>query len=128
MHISQISLQEKIPRKYLEVILLELRNGGYLHSKKGTAGGYTLSKPAEEIYLDGVVRLMDGAVAQIHCASTYHYHKCDECPVEATCAIRDLYLEVRAADLKILSGTSIADMVAKEKILAKNLLNGASVN
>ena len=123
MHVSQISEQEKIPRKYLEFILLELRNGGYLHSKKGIGGGYVLSRPPEEIYLDGVVRLADGAVAQVFCASTYHYHKCEECPVEATCSIRDMYLEIRAADLKILSGTSIADLIAREKTLAETLLN-----
>jgi Rrf2 family protein len=119
MHVFQISEQEKIPRKYLEVILLELRNGGYLHSKKGMGGGYVLSKPPEEIYLDGIVRLADGPIAQVYCASTYHYHKCEECPVGATCSIRDLYLEIRAADLKILSATTIADMIAREKALAE---------
>jgi Rrf2 family protein len=123
MHVSQISEQEKIPRKYLEVILLELRNGGYLHSKKGVGGGYVLSKAPEDIYLDGVVRLIDGPIAQVYCASTYHYHKCEECPVEETCSIRNLYLEIRAADLKILSKTSIADMIAKESTLADGLLN-----
>jgi Rrf2 family protein len=121
MQISHISEQENIPRKYLEVVLLELRNGGYLYSKKGSNGGYILSKPSEEIYLDGVVRLADGPIAQVYCASVYHYHQCEECPVEATCSIRDLYLEIRAADLKILSGTSIADMIAREKALTEKL-------
>ena len=125
MHVSQISEQENIPRKYLESILLDLRNGGYLHSKKGIAGGYTLSKLPQDIYLDGVVRLVDGPIAMVFCASTYHYHRCEECPVEATCSIRDLYLEIRAADLKILSGTSIADMIEKEKALTETLLNPA---
>jgi Rrf2 family protein len=127
MHVIQISEQENIPKKYLESILLELKKGGYLHSKMGSSGGYILSKPPEDIYLDGVVRLVDGPIAQLYCASVYHYHKCEECPVEATCSVRDLYLEIRAADLKILSGTSIADMIAKEKALAEALLKTAVI-
>jgi len=122
MHVSQISEQENIPRKYLEFILLELRNRGFLHSKKGVGGGYYLSKPAEDITLDTVVRYADGPIANVFCASTFHYHRCEECPVEATCSIRDMYLQIREADLKILSGTSIADMIEKEKALAETLL------
>jgi Rrf2 family protein len=125
VHVFQISEQENIPKKYLESILLELKKAGYVHSKMGPSGGYILSKSPEEIFLDGIVRLADGPIAQVYCASVYHYHKCEECPVEATCSVRDLYLEIRAADLKILSGTSIADMISKEKVLAENLLNPA---
>lgn len=121
MHVAQISEREKIPKKYLEGILLELRNAGYIYSKKGVGGGYSLSKLPEDISLDVIVRLADGPIAMVLCASVYHYHKCEECPVEATCSIRDLYLEIRAADLKILSGTSIADMIAKEKDLQQTI-------
>jgi len=127
MHVLQISEQGNIPKKYLESILLELRKGGYLHSKKGTNGGYLLSRPPSEIFLDGVVRLADGPIAMVFCASEYHYHRCEECPVEATCGIRDMYLKIRAADLKILSGTSIADLIAKEKALTETLLNPALI-
>lgn len=123
MATSQISEIEKIPKKSLEGILSDLKKAGYVYSKKGMTGGYILMKPVEEILLVDIVRYIDGPIAQVACASVYHYHRCDECPVEETCSIRDLYLEIRAADLVILSNTSIADMIAKEEVLASTVLN-----
>jgi DNA-binding IscR family transcriptional regulator len=84
-------------------------------------GGYILSKPPEEIFLVGVVRLMDGPVARVSCASVYHYHNCDECHDEATCSIRKVYLKIRESELEILSNTSIADMIENE-VVADNML------
>ena len=115
---SQIFETEKIPKKTLEHILLELKKAGFIYSKKGMVGGYVLMKPAEEIFIVDIVRYVDGPIAMVSCASAYHYHRCDECPVEKTCSIRNLYLEIRAADLKILANTSLGNMIAKEKILA----------
>ena len=123
MRVAKISEQENIPEKYLSVILLELRNAGYVHSKKGVGGGFSLSKFPEDIFLDSIVRFVDGPIARVACASTYHYHRCEECPVEATCSIREMYLEIRAAELEVLSKTSVADMINKEKELAEILLN-----
>jgi Rrf2 family protein len=119
--ISKISELEKIPKKYLEVILLELRNAGYLFSKKGVGGGYILSKSPEKIFLVGIVRLMDGPVARVSCASAYHYHNCEECHDEATCSIRKVYLKIRELELEILSNTSIADMIENELSIDKDL-------
>lgn len=123
MTTSQIYELEKIPKKSLEGILLELKKAGFIYSKKGIAGGYILSKQTEAILMVDVVRLMDGPIAQVSCASAYHYRRCEECPNEETCSIRNLYLEIRAADLKILSGTSLADMIAKENALANIVIN-----
>jgi Rrf2 family protein len=109
--VSKITELEKIPKKYLEVVFLELRNAGYLFSKKGISGGYILSKPAREISLVTIVRLMDGPIARVSCASAFHYRSCDECLDEATCSIKKVYLKIREEELKILSGTSIADMI-----------------
>jgi Rrf2 family protein len=120
--VSKIVEFEKIPKKSLEVIFLELRNNGYIFSKKGTTGGYVLSKSAEEIFLVSVVRLMDGPIARVSCASAFHYRSCEECTDEATCSIRRVYLKIREEELKILSGTSIADMVRNEKVPDHNLL------
>jgi Rrf2 family protein len=119
---SQIAETEGIPAKSLGNVLLNLAKAGYIYSKKGMNGGYTLTRPAKEIFMVDVVRLIDGPIAMISCASAYHYRRCDDCPVEETCSVRDLYLEIRAADLKILSNTSIADMLAKEENLAKALI------
>jgi len=122
MPVSKISELEKIPKKYLEVVLLELRNAGYLFSKKGVTGGYILSKSPEEIFLVGIVRLMDGPIARISCASAYHYRSCEECLDEATCSIRKVYLKIREEELKILSDTSIADMIGNEQLASQNLI------
>jgi Rrf2 family protein len=122
MPVSKISELEKIPKKYLEVILLELRNAGYLFSKKGVNGGYVLSKAPDEIFLVGIVRLMDGPIARVSCASAYHYHDCEECHDEATCSIRKVYLKIREAELKVLSGMSITDMIKNEQLTKHNLI------
>jgi len=120
--VARIAELEKIPRKSLEAVFTELKNAGYIFSKKGVAGGYVLSKPAEEIFLTGIVRLADGPIARISCASAYHYRSCDECTDEATCSIRRVYLKIREEELKILSDTSIADMVASELVGDHSLL------
>jgi Rrf2 family protein len=120
--VSKISELEKIPKKSLESLLLELRNAGYLFSKKGVSGGYILSKPPEEIFLIGIVRLMDGPIARVSCASAYHYHSCEECHDETTCSIRKVYLNIREAELKILSDTSITDMIKNEQLSNHNLI------
>lgn len=118
--VSKISEFEKIPKKYSEVILLDLRNAGFLFSKKGVDGGYVLSKLPEEIPLVNIVRLMDGPIARVSCASAYHYHNCEECIDEATCSIRKVYLKIREEELKILSTTYISDMINYEQIADYN--------
>ena len=120
--VSRIAEIEKVPKKSLEVVFQELRNNGYLFSKKGTTGGYVLSKLPEEIFLAGVVRLIDGPIARVSCASAYHYRSCEECHDEATCSIRRVYLEIREQELKILSDTSIADMIINEQVAGETLL------
>jgi len=107
---SKIAELGNIPKKLLETILLELRNAGYVFSKKGTDGGYLLGKPPGEIFLVSIVRLMDGPIAQVSCVSAYHYHRCEECTDEGTCSIRKVYAKIREAELDILSGISIEMM------------------
>ncbi len=114
MQIVRLAEQEMIPRKFLEQILLDLRNAGYLYSKKGAGGGYSLNKDAKDIYLADVLRITDGPIAMVPCASIKFYRKCDECHDEVTCGIRKTFLNVRDATLKILSHTSIADVIASE--------------
>jgi Rrf2 family protein len=117
MHIAEIAERENIPRKYLEGILGELRNAGFLYSKKGSGGGYILGKRAEDILLAQVLRLTDGPIAMVSCASLNYYHKCDECEDEETCGIRTTFIAIRNASLKILTETSIADLIRKESVL-----------
>ena len=116
LQIAKIADEEKIPKKFLEQILLDLRNAGYLYSKKGAGGGYSLNKDPKDIYLVEILRITDGPIAMVPCASIKFYHKCDECHDEVTCGIRKAFIEVRDASLKVLSETSIADIIEKEKL------------
>lgn len=115
MQIAQIAEMERIPKKFLEQILLELRKAGMLYSKKGAGGGYTLNKAPEDIYIAQVLRITDGPIAMVPCASLNFYHRCEECINESTCGIRSLFVDVRDATLKYLSETSIADLIKKEE-------------
>jgi Rrf2 family protein len=119
--ISEISERERIPRKFLELILLELKNHGLLQSKMGKGGGYFLSRSASEIYLGHVIRLFDGALAPLPCASKRYYRKCEECIDENSCEIRKVMLEVKAAILQVLDKTSVADTLKKksERVLGQ---------
>ncbi len=123
MQISKIAEEERIPKKFLEQILLDLRNAGFLYSKKGAGGGYSLNKDPKDIYLVSIMRITDGPIAMVPCASLNFYHKCEECKDETTCGIRDVFIHVRDATVKILSETSIADVISRENALIKNLIS-----
>lgn len=122
MQISKIASEEHIPKKFLEQILLDLRNAGLLYSKKGAGGGYGLVKDPAEIFVVQILRLTGGPVALLPCVSLNFYQKCDECITEATCGVRDVFLDVRNATLKILSETSIADIIRREGLLIENIV------
>jgi len=116
MQIARIAEEERIPKKFLEQILLDLRNAGYLYSKKGAGGGYSLNKNPADIYLVDILRITDGPIAMVPCASLKFYHKCEECHDELTCGIRKAFIEVRDASLKVLGETSIANIIEREKM------------
>lgn len=107
--ITRIAESEGISRKFLELILLELKNHGVLQSKKGRGGGYWLARPPEEIYLGHVIRIFEGALAPLPCASKRYYRRCEECADEATCEVRAVMLEVKAATLRVLDTTTLRD-------------------
>lgn len=117
MQIVRIADEERIPKKFLEQILLEMRNAGILYSKKGAGGGYSLNKAPEDIRLSQVMRLIDGPIALLPCVSLNFYRSCDECKSEEVCGIRDTFIDVRNAMLQILNDTSVADIINKEKTL-----------
>lgn len=118
MLISDIAAREQLPKKFLEAILLELKRSGFLGSKKGAGGGYYLLKPAADIKMAAVIRIIDGPIALLPCVSLNFYERCDECMQEPYCGIRDVIKDVRDATLKILVETSIADMLHREDALA----------
>ena len=116
LSISSLSNTEKIPRKFLEKILLELKSQGFLGSKMGMNGGYFLIKNPKDIMLSTIIRSTGGPIALSPCVSINFYAPCEECEDEATCILKDTLLQVRVASVKILSNTSLLQL-AKEKKL-----------
>jgi Rrf2 family protein len=119
VHIQDIAEQQRIPKKFLEAILLELRNAKILHSKKGKGGGYYLYKRPEDVALIEIIRLMDGAIAMLPCVSINYYEPCEECKDEKTCGIRDTFLGVRDETLQILQNSTLDKIVKRERDLGK---------
>lgn len=117
--IAKIAEEALIPKKFLEQILLEMRNHGFVFSKRGHSGGYSLNKNPNDIRLIDVLRLTEGPIAMVPCASQKFYHKCDECQNEYTCGIRDVFLNVHKQVLNILSKSTIADIISREHLLMK---------
>jgi len=114
MTIKDIAEQENIPSKFLEQILLSLKNAGILQSKMGVGGGYYLARPADKITLGEIKRVLDGPIAPIRCVSHMAYEPCG-CPDEATCGLRLVMKDVRDAIAKILDETTLADVTARIK-------------
>ncbi len=114
MRIADLARQESLPQKFLELILLDLRNAGVVQSRKGKGGGYLLARPAERIMLGQVVRLFDGPLAPVPCASQTAYVPCADCADEATCGVRLAMKEVRDATARILDQTSLAAVRRKQ--------------
>ncbi len=118
LQIREISEREKIPGKFLEQILLTLKNAGLLHSKMGIGGGYRLAKPAGQISLAQIVRVLDGPLAPVKCVSQMAYEPC-ECPDEETCGLRLAMGDVRNAIATILDGTSLEDVTRQMSKIRK---------
>jgi Rrf2 family protein len=112
VQIKEISEREKIPAKFLEQILLTLKNAGLLHSKMGVGGGYYLAKPAKDITLGHIIRVLDGPIAPIRCVSQIAYESCG-CPDEETCGLRMVMFDVRAVMSAILDKTSLEDVTGR---------------
>jgi len=121
MLIAEIAKNEGLPKRFLEAILLDLKRGQVLGSRMGAGGGYYLSKPASEIMVANVIRILDGPIALLPCVSLNFYQRCEECKDELTCSIREMMKRVRDASIDIMGNTSIADLVNKENELVREL-------
>jgi Rrf2 family protein len=108
--IADIARQNNISKKFLDAILLDLRNAGMLRSKKGPGGGYALAKPARSIKVGAVVRALDGPVAPIDCANRSASQPCDDCRDLKVCAVRGIMTDVRDAIAGVLDNATIADL------------------
>jgi Rrf2 family protein len=111
---NRIAATANVPRKFLELILADLREAGFLHSHRGKAGGYCLSRRPHLISLGEVIRVIEGPLALVPCVSRTAYRPCADCRDEATCAIRIAMARVRDETARILDGTSLADALAED--------------
>jgi Rrf2 family protein len=111
--IGSIAREESIPLKFLEAILLDLKSHGLLESKLGRKGGYRLSRPPSSMTVGSIIRMMEGPLAPIPCASETAYRPCAECKDIEGCGTRIIMREVRDAISDVLDRTTLADMLRK---------------
>ena len=121
--IKDVSVACRIPKKFLEAILLDLKRAGILGSKQGKGGGYFMRRAPSEVNLAEVVRLFDGAIAAVPCATYKFYESCAECEDEETCSVRDAFLQIRNATVEMLKANTLEDMIQKEAKLRGEHLN-----
>ena len=114
MLIAEIAEQQKIPKKFLEQILLDLKHRGIVMSKRGKEGGYLLLKPPHEITFGEILRMIDGPIAPLPCLSQTAYRRCDDCLSEAECEIRHVFARVADATREVLFKSTIADTLYDE--------------
>ena len=107
--IAEIAAEARVPRKFLEQILLELKKRGIVHSHRGKHGGYALGRSADKISFAEVIRVIDGPLALAPCASVTAYRRCDDCMDEATCTLHRVLVAVRDATADILENRTIME-------------------
>ena len=110
--IAEIAKKRKIPLKFLENILLELKKAGVLESKKGKGGGYYFALPPSQVPMAKIMRLLDGPIALLPCVSLNFYERCKNCD-EKSCGLHDMMVNVRDATLKVLEKRTVADISRK---------------
>ncbi|MGB3007116.1 MAG: Rrf2 family transcriptional regulator [Chitinophagaceae bacterium] len=108
--IAEISKKKKIPLKFLENILLELKKAEILESKKGKGGGYFLKKDPSKVKVATVVRLVNGPISMLPCVSLYFYEKCKNCD-EKNCGLHNMMKEVRDVSLNIMENRTLKDLI-----------------
>jgi Rrf2 family protein len=121
---DDIATAEHIPKKFLELILLDLKHAGYVRSKQGKKGGYRLVQDPSQITLAEIHRLFDGAIALVPCVSQKFYETCDDCPDEKTCRLKRVFIDVREQTYELLSGITIGSFLdgsQKLKVAAKTI-------
>lgn len=114
--IEQIARRSGTPKRFLEHILLEVRNAGVIASTRGRSGGYTLIKKPSEVSISELLRLIDGPIAPLPCLSRRAYQRCEDCVDEATCRIRKVFAEVFWSYLLIIESLTLADMLQSGQV------------
>lgn len=118
---AQIAARQRIPKKFLELILLELKHHGLVHSLRGRSGGYRLARSPERIMLSQIIRVIDGPLAPLPCVSRTAFAPCEDCVDVERCEIRRVMQHVRDAMALILDRTSLIDALEGRHALPENL-------
>lgn len=111
--IAEIAQRNNISKKFLDAILLDLRNAGMLRSKKGPGGGYALARPARTIEVGAVIRALERPIAPIGCASQSAFKPCEDCGDMEACVVRSVMREVRDAMAAVVDNLTIADLASR---------------
>lgn len=123
LRIEEIAKRAGTPKRFLEHILLDIRDAGIVASARGRAGGYRLAQDPASVSLSELLRLIDGPMAPLPCLSRRHYQRCEDCVDEATCRIRRVFGEVFAAYLLLVDSLTLADLLrspeARGQVLAE---------
>lgn len=109
--ISTLAKEESIPIKFLEAILLDLKSRGLLESKLGRKGGYYLNRPPSSITIGSIIRIIEGPLAPLPCASETAFRPCEECVDVENCGTRIIMRRVRDAVSEVLDRTTLADLI-----------------
>lgn len=117
LRIEEIARRSGTPKRFLEHILLEIRNAGFIASTRGRHGGYVLIKEPRDVSLSEIIRLIDGPIAPLPCLSRRAYQRCEDCTDEASCRIRTLFGEVFWSYLVLIESLTLADLVRAPAIL-----------
>lgn len=118
---AEIARMGNIPKKFLELILLELKNFGIVSSIRGKDGGYYLRQSPDEINLATIVRLFDGPIALLPCVTHNYYQSCPECEDENTCALRSVIKDLRDITVKLFKETTLSELLKRENELKEKL-------
>ena len=119
--IEEIARRSGAPKRFLEHILLEIRNAGIIASTRGRAGGYQLIKPPELVSISELLRMIDGPIAPLVCLSRRAYQRCDDCKDETTCRIRKVFAEVFWSYLVLIESLTLADIQRSDEVAAQLL-------
>ena len=115
VQLARIAETQRVPPKYLELIMLDLKKAGLVRSTRGPRGGYVLARDATSISFGEIARVMQGPIALVSCASTNFYEPCGDCHEEETCSIRRAFAFVRDETSRILDGISLAQAAQWEQ-------------
>ena len=125
LRIEEIARRAETPKRFLEHILLEIRNAGYIASIRGRNGGYLLIKDPAAIPLSELLRMIDGPIAPLTCLSRRAYQRCEDCADETTCRIRKVFAEVFWSYLVLIESLTLADLL-DQPAAAQQVLSAAS--